>query len=214
MTTRKSPSFLSGISKSLVAAAILGAAIHVGAQNLLVNGDFNNGLTGWSTWTSGGWVNTEVPGKLAGTSLNPPTWPSAWPGGAGTNYDANPITPLYDGSLQLAVGQGGAGSGSYAWQVVGAAENVEYTIRVQGGADSWWLPYGEARMFFLDASDNVLATSIVRTLDAIHNEYNGGMGDFYDVGVSYQNWTNIATSPVGTKKVKVELANPVGNGST
>jgi hypothetical protein len=215
MIINKSPSLVTGLSTTLL-AVLLGAASQVSAStnNLLVNGNFNNGLTGWGTWTAGGWVNAEVPGKLTGTSLNPPTWPSAWPEGAGTNYDANPITPLYDGSLQLTLGQGGAGSGSYANQTVAAAENVEYTLTVQGGADSWWLPYGEARMFFLDASDAVLSSSVVRTLDAIHNEYNGGLGDFYDVGVPYQNWTNIATSPIGTKKIKVELANPVGNGST
>jgi len=212
MTTRKSPCFLSNFSKSLVATVVLGTAVHVVAStnNLLVNGNFNNGLTGWSTWTDGGWVNAEVPGKLTGTT--PTTWPSAWPGGAGTN--ASGTGPLYDGSLQLTVGQGGAGSGSYANQTVAAAENVQYTLTVQGGADSWWLPYGEARMFFLDASDNVLSNSVVRTTDSIHNEFNGGLGDFYDVGVPYQSFTNIATSPAGTKKIKVELCNPVGNGST
>lgn len=215
MTVNRSSSLLSGFSKTLLAAATLGVVVHADASpNLLVNGDFNNGLTGWDTWTAGGWVNAEIPAKLAGTSLNPPTWPSAWPEGAGTNYDANPSTPLYDGSLQLTVGQGGAGSGSYCNQTVAAAENVEYTLTVQGGADSWWLPYGEARMFFLDAADSVLSSSIVRTSDSIHNEFNGGLGDLYDVGVSYQNWTNVATSPIGTKKIKVELANPVGNGST
>jgi hypothetical protein len=69
-------------------------------------------------------------------------------------------------------------------------------------------------MFFLDAADAVLSSSIVRTTDSIHNDYNGGLGDLYDVGVPYQDWINIAVSPLGTAKVKVELCNPVGTGST
>lgn len=209
----KSLSFLSDLSKSLVAVVILGAASQVGAQNLLVNGDFNSGLTGWGTWTVGGWVNAEVPGKLAGTT--PTSWPSGpgtWSGGAGTNSAGT--GPLYDGSLQLTLGQGGAGSGSYANQTVAGGENLQYTLTVQGGADSWWLPYGEARLFFLDASDNLLASSVVRTTDSIHSEYNGGIGDFYDAGVPYQSWINVAISPLGTTQVRVELCNPVGNGST
>lgn len=216
MTTSKSHSLSSGILRSLIGAVVLGAFIHAGASpNLLVNGNFNGGLTGWGTWTdpNNAWVDTEVPAKLTGTSLNPPTWPSAWPGGAGTNFDANPITPVYDGSLQLTCGEGFAGSGAYCNQTVPGVPNVKYTLTVQAGADAWWLPYGEARMFFLDASGNVLANSVVRTTDSIHNEYNGGLGDFYDTGVPYQNFTNIATSPVGTAWVKVELCNPVGNGS-
>jgi hypothetical protein len=201
---------LSVLSKTLLVAAVVGVTVPSGASiNLLVNGDFNSGLTGWDTWTDDGWVNVEVPAKLAGTT--PTSWPAAWPEGAGTN--AAGTGPLYDGSPQLTVGKGWFG-GSFAWQTVAAVENLEFTLKVQGGADSWWLPAGEVRLFFLDAADTILSSSIVRTTDSIHNDYNGGLGDLYDVGVPYQDWVNIAISPAGTAKVKVELCNPVGTGST
>ncbi len=106
------------------------------------------------------------------------------------------------------------GGGSFCWQIVAAAENVEYTLTVQGGAENWWLPSGEIRLIFQDASNAELGRSVVRTTDAIQNAYNGGLGDLYDVGVPYQNWTNVAVTPVGTKTIKVELCNPVGTGST
>lgn len=187
------------------AVGVLGfvASGHASTNNLLVNGDFASGLSGWSTYTDGGWVSAEIPGKLNGTT--PTTWPNGWPAGAGTN--AAGTGPLYDGTTQLTCGKSGGG-GSYCWQIVAAAENVEYTLTVQGGAENWWLPSGEIRLIFQDASSAELGRSVVTTTDSIHNP------DQYDVGVPYQNWTNSAVAPVGTKFLKVELCNPVGTGST
>ena len=70
----------------MTAAAVILAAESAGAQgnNLLANGNFNAGSADWSTYTyGGGYVNFEIPSALAGTT--PTTWPSGWPGGAGTN---------------------------------------------------------------------------------------------------------------------------------
>ena len=178
-------------------------------NNLLINADFNGGSSGWSTFTyGGGWASFEIPGPLAGTTAT--TWPTGWPGGAGTN--AAGTGPLYDGTLQLTCGAAGSGGG-FAWQTIAAAPGVQYTLTVQAGAQNWWLPTGEIRLWFLDASSAIITSNFVETCYTLHGSQNGGLGDFYDVGVPYQNWTNVATAPVGTKFLKVELCNPVGTGS-
>ncbi|MDB6019144.1 MAG: hypothetical protein JWR19_3633 [Pedosphaera sp.] len=179
-------------------------------QNLLVNGDFNAGSSGWSTFTyGGGYVSFEIPGKLVGTTAT--TWPSGWPQGAGTN--AAGTGPLYDGTLQLTCGAAGGNAGGFAWQTIAAAPNVPYTLTIQAAAENWWLPTGQIRLWFLDVNNAVITSNFVSSTDSLHNGSNGGLGDKYDVGVPYQNWTNSATSPAGTKFLKVELCNPVGTGS-
>jgi len=112
----------------------------------------------------------------------------------------------------LTCGAAGSGGG-FAWQTIAAAPGVPYTLTVQAGAQNWWLPTGEIRLWFLDASSAIITSNFVETCYTLHNSQNGGLGDFYDVGVPYQNWTNVATAPVGTKFLKVELCNPVGTGS-
>ena len=177
-------------------------------NNLLVNADFNGGSSGWSTFTyGGGWASFEIPGPLTGTG--PCTYGTgSWPQGAGTNG----ACPIYDGTLQLTCGAAGSGGG-FAWQTIAAAAGVQYTLTVQAGAQNWWLPTGEIRLWFLDASSAIISSNFVETCDSLHNSANGGLGDFYDVGVPYQNWTNVATAPPGTKYLKVEFCNPVGTGS-
>jgi len=197
-------------AKSLTAAAVILAAESAGAQgnNLLANGNFNAGSADWSTYTyGGGYVNFEIPSALAGTT--PTTWPSGWPGGAGTN--AAGTGPLYDGSLQLTCGAAGGNAGGFAWQIVAGAPNVPYTLTCEAGAQNWWLPTGEIRLWFLDTNSVEISSNFVETCLSVNNAPLGTA--LYDTGVPYQNWTNSAVSPVGTAYVKVELCNPVGTGS-
>ena len=213
MTARKMEKHPPGRRPKLAAAVcMLLAVCSAGAQtnNLLSNGNFNAGSSGWSTFTyGGGYVSFEIPATLAGTT--PTTWPAAWPGGAGTN--AAGTGPLYDGSLQLTCGAASGSAGGFAWQIVAGAPNVQYTLTCQGGAQNWWLPTGQIRLWFLDTNSAAISSNFVETTYLLHNSSNGGLGDQYDVGVPYQNWTNTAVSPPGTTFVKVELCNPNGTGS-
>ena len=196
--------------KLLAIASVSGAALSAvaGTNNLLVNGNFNSGASGWSTFTyGGGYASFEIPAKLAGTTAT--TWPSGWPAGAGTN--AAGTGPLYDGTLQLTVGAASGSAGGFAYQTIAAVPNVQYTLTVQAGAENWWLPTGEIRLWFLDGNNAVISSNFVETCLSINNPSQGIA--LYDTGVPYQNWTNSATSPAGTKFLKVELCNPNGTGS-
>lgn len=195
-----------------VAALIAAGSVQASTNNLLVNGSFNSGSTGWSTFTyGGGYVSFEIPAKIAGTTINPPTWPTGWPGGAGTNTAVIPNAPVYDGTLQLTCGAASGNAGGFAWQTIAAAPGVPYTLTVQAGAENWWLPTGEIRLWFLDANNDVISSNFVETCLSVNNPALGIA--LYDVGVPYQNWTNTATSPAGTAFLKVELCNPNGTGS-
>jgi hypothetical protein len=104
------------------------------------------------------------------------------------------------------------GSGGGVYQIVGGVSNVQYTLIVDAGVQAWWLPTGYIRLIFLNASSVGLATNVVDTTDSLHNSSNGGLGDMYDVGVPWQEWTNSAVSPAGTTQIKVEFAG-YGGGS-
>lgn len=198
-------------------AILLGAGLlavhsaHASANNLLANGNFNAGSSGWSTFSfGGGYVSFEIPASLAGTT--PTSWPTGtgtWPQGAGTN--AAGTGPLYDGSLQLTVGAAAGNAGGFCWQTIAAAPNVQYTLTVEAGAQNWWLPTGEIRLWFLDANSDIITSNFVETCLSVNNPALGVA--LYDTGVPYQNWTNSAVSPTGTKFIKVELCNPNGTGS-
>jgi hypothetical protein len=194
----------------LAAVIVTACSARASTNNLLVNGDFNSGSSGWSTFTyGGGWANFQIPAKLAGTG--PCTYGTgSWPQGAGTN-DAG--CPVYDGTLQLTCGGSTGPAGGFAWQTIAAAPGVQYTLTVQGGAENWWLPTGEIRFFFLDTNSVGLLTNVVTTTDSLHDGSNGGQGDKYNFGVPYRNWTNSAVSPAGTKFLRVELCEPTGTGS-
>jgi hypothetical protein len=71
------------------------------------------------------------------------------------------------------------------------------------GAENWWWPSGEARLFFLDANTNLLATNVLRVTAGITN---------YDVGQPYQTYQLSAVAPAGTMLAKVEFAG-YGGGS-
>jgi hypothetical protein len=150
--------------------------------NLLTNGDFNSPNSGaaadhWSTWTYGG----------------------GW-----ANHENDGRT--YDGSyFVVAGGNGGAGGGLY--QIVSGSEGGTYTLSVLSGADAWWLPYGEMRLFFLDASSVQLESVRHGTVDpAVY-------GNNYDIPHPWSNYTLMATAPAGTTQIKVEFAEPNGTGS-
>ncbi len=160
------------IERSAVIATCLATlfmAAGVANASLLSNGDFNSPSStappdDWTTWTNaeGGWANHEI----LTTSLGP---------NAGN----------YDGSYQMSLGGVGSGpqgnQGGGVYQVVSASAGAEYTLSVDGGAEAWWWPTGEIRLFFLDASDNELASNIIKTTDGITG---------FDQGVVYQPWSS------------------------
>lgn len=213
MTIRNILKLLSTFSVKLasVISILWAGSAAASTNNLLANADFNAGSTGWSTFTyGGGYASFEVPGALTGTT--PTSYGTgSWPQGAGTN--AAGTGPLYDGTLQVTCGGAGGSRGGFVYQTIAAAPNVQYTLTIQGGAENWWLPTGQIRLWFLDANNAVITSNFVETTVSLHNSSNGGQGDKYDTGVSYQNWTNSAVSPAGTKFLKVELCNPNGTGS-
>jgi len=158
------------------------------AQNLLLNGDFNspNSVAApdlWSLWSfGGGYSNHEL--------ITP----------------APSVLGNYDGTYQMTLGAANTSGGGGAYQTVSATAGMSYTLSVDAGAQDWWLPTGEIRLFFLDASDVQLSLTTINTTDGIHGP------DQFDVGVAYQNWSFSAIAPAGTTQAKVELAG-FGGGS-
>ena len=164
-------------------AAIGLTASLTNAQNLLSNGDFNNpnsttAPTVWSLWTyGGGWANHQ-------------------------NNTAGPLDGV-DGSYYMACGgAGSAGGGVY--QIVAGTAGFTYTLSVDAGAQNWWRPQGEMRLFFLDSLDNVLSsTNPIIVWPAT-----------YDTGKPWANYTMSALAPTGTTQVKVEFAMNGNEGGT
>lgn len=173
---------------NLITLLALSAGLTHG-QNLLLNGDFNSPNSTeapehWNTWTygDGSYANHEL--------INP----------------AASVRGNYDGSYQMTVGATSTSGGGGVYQTVGATAGVSYLLTVDAGVQNWWLPTGEIRLFFLDAADNQLSLSMIRTTDSIHSP------DQYDVGVAYQSWVISALAPLGTTQAKVEFAG-AGGGS-
>jgi hypothetical protein len=174
------------------------------STSLLTNGNFNTPGTGatptnWTTWTTGsyGFANCEV---LTTQLID------------GTTVLYN-NTGNYDGTYQMTCGATAAdGSGGGVYQIVGGAPNVQYTLIVDAGAQAWWMPTGEIRLWFLDANSDILSSNIVETCLSVNNPNASPPVALYDVGVPYQEWTNSAVSPAGTTQVKVEFAG-YGGGS-
>ncbi len=180
-----------GTNDQLTASVSLGPA-----TSLLTNGNFNlpnSGAnpTNWTIWTvditaGAAYANHEVipSGNLIDTA----------DGGSGAPNN----TGNYDGSYQMSLGATAVdGSGAGVYQTVGGSPNVLYTLVVDGGAQGWWWPTGEIRLFFLNSSGAGLATNVIYTTTGINS---------YNFGVPYQPWTNSAVSPDGTTQVKVEFA--------
>ena len=156
------------------------------AQNLLINGDFNNpnsvaAAANWSTWSyGGGWANHQ-------------------------NNTSGPLDGV-DGTYYMADG-GGSSAGGGEFQIVSGTAGTTYTLAVDSGAQAWWLPYGEMRMFFLDASNNQLSESFQPTVDpAVY-------GQNYDIPHPWSHYTLTATAQANTAQIKVEFAEPNGTGT-
>jgi hypothetical protein len=171
----------------VVCLATIGLTVSLAHANLLVNGDFNNpnsvaAATAWSTWSyGGGWANHQ-------------------------NNTSGPLDGV-DGSYYMANG-GGSSAGGGVYQVVPGTAGSTYTLTVDSGAQAWWLPYGEMRMFFLDAGNSQLSESFQPTVDpAVYGNNN------YDIAHPWLNYTLTAVAPANTTQVKVEFAEPNGTGT-
>jgi hypothetical protein len=170
----------------VVFLATMGLTASLAHANLLVNGDFNDpnsvaAPTAWSTWSyNSGWANHQ-------------------------NNTSGPLDGV-DGTYYMADG-GNSSAGGGEYQTVPGTAGSTYTLTVDSGAQAWWLPYGEMRMFFLDASSTQLAESVQPTVDpAVY-------GQNYDIAHPWSTYTLTATAPVNTTQVKVEFAEPNGTGT-
>jgi len=165
-----------------VCVAMIGLAASLAHANLLINGDFNDPASNappvaWNLWTYGG-------------------------GWANHQNDASSD----DGTYYMADG-GGSSAGAGEYQIVPGTAGDTYTLTVDSGAQAWWLPYGEMRLFFLDAGSNQLAESFLATVDpAVY-------GQNYDIPHPWSNFTVTAVAPINTAMVKVEFAEPNGTGT-
>jgi glucosylceramidase len=154
-------------------------------SNLLFNGNFDTPAsgdlpTGWVGWN----------------------WGSAW-----ANHENKPAI-TYDGSYYLVCGafERNSGGGGF-YQILPATAGTKYTLTVLSGADTWWLPYGEMRMFFLDDSNAQAGQAVRGTVDPAVYGLNS------DIPHPWESYTLTATAPAGTTQVKVEFAEPYGEGS-
>jgi hypothetical protein len=179
--------------------SITGVAINlVNAQNLLLNGNFNSqnvvisssggeqyGATpdDWTTWTyspsnDGPWANRQEDNTYS-----------------------------YDGSFYMALGNdGGSGDASGVYQTVSGTAGDTYDLTVESGAQNWWWPEGEMRLWFLDASSDILNEAVLNVTTGISG---------YDTGLPWQSYNLSAIAPAGTTQVKVEFAadyNPSSGG--
>ena len=160
------------------------------AQNLLLNGDFSSPNStaapdDWTTWTyGGGWANHQ--------------------NNTGGIYDGDPNNPPM--SYYMADG-GSSSAGGGEYQIVSGTAELTYQLTVDSGAQAWWLPYGEMRLFFLDASQTQISESFQSTVDpAVY-------GQNYDIAHPWATYSMTAVAPSGTAFIKVEFAEPNGTGT-
>jgi hypothetical protein len=156
------------------------------AQNLLLNGDFNTPSSiaapaNWNLWTyGGGWANHQ-------------------------NNTSGPLDGV-DGSYYMADG-GGSSAGGGENQTVAGTAGLTYQLTVESGAQAWWLPYGEMRIFFLNASSTQISEFVQPTVDpAVY-------GQNYDIAHPWSSYTLTALAPATTSFVEVEFAEPNGTGT-
>ncbi len=158
----------------------------VNGQNLLLNGDFNSPAS--SAW--------------------PDNW-SGWAWGTGWANHENNAGVTYDGSYYIVAGgmNYDSGGGGF-YQTVSGTGGLTYQLSVRSGADAWWLPYGEMRLFFLDSGNNQLGPTVIQpTVDpAVY-------GQNYDIPHPWALYSVTALAPDGTSQIKVEFAEPHGTGS-
>ena len=90
------------------------------------------------------------------------------------------------------------------YQTVSGTAGLTYTLSVDAGAQAWWRPQGEMRLFFLDSGDNVLSSTNPIIV----------WPSTYDTGKPWANYTMSALAPAGTTQVKVEFAMNGNEGGT
>jgi glucosylceramidase len=158
------------------------ALTNLPAGNILLNGDFNSPASRadpdyWTAWTDGGgWANHE-----------------------------NKVGITLDGSYYLVDG-GFEGDRGGHYQTVPAEAGKTYRLSVMSGADPWWLPYGEMRLFFLNGGGGQVGYSSRPTVDPA--EY----GYMNDIPHPWASYAFTAAAPAGTTQVKVEFMS-TGKGS-
>jgi hypothetical protein len=109
------------------------------------------------------------------------------------------------GAYSMIIG-GFANAGGGCYQTVRAVAGAEYTLTVTCGADTWWLPYGEMRMIWLNDFDVEISRAFRGTVDpAVY-------GQNFDIAHPWAPYSLVATAPAGTTKVKVEFMS-TGSGS-
>jgi hypothetical protein len=203
---------MKSINVLIITVTVMGLSVNLaGAQNLLLNGDFNSpsttnsSPTSWTVSTSGA-----SDGSFASYEIVPPG--NLIDENDGTVHPDN--TGNYDGTYQMSLG-GTSGNGEYGEvsQIVSATEGLNYDLNVDAGAQGWWLPTGYINLIFLDSGSSVLADNQITTTGSIHNGTNGGQGDMYDIGVPYQNWNLTAIAPAGTTQVEV-MFQGIGGGTS
>jgi len=169
-----------GASNQLTASFLPNPAV-----SRLTNGNFNSPNSsstpaGWIAWTyGGGYANHEI--------VSP----------------APSVLGNYDGTYQMTCGAANTTDGGGFYQMLLASAGLVYTLTVSSGAQNWWFPSGEMRLFFFDANTNSLATNILSVTTGISG---------YDVGKPYQPYQLSAVAPVGTTQAKVGFAG-FGGGS-
>jgi len=158
------------------------------AQNLLVNGDFNTPSTILSS--SGG-------ENYAATPTGWTTWTYSPNNDVWVNHQQD-NTYSYDGSFYMGLGNfGGSGDACGFYQTVPGTAGTTYNLSVESGVQNWWWPEGEMRLFFLDASNDILGQQIENVTTSITG---------YDQGLPWTQYSVSATAPAGTAQVKVEFA--------
>ena len=145
--------------------------------------------------------------NLPGSSAGPTGW-TAWAYGGGyANHEivapAPSVLGNYDGTYQMTCGAANTSGGGGFYQTLSAAPGRVYSLTVSSGAQDWWWPSGEMRLFFLDADGNGLATNSATVTAGITG---------YDVGKPCQPYGFSAVAPAGTAQAKVEFGG-FGGGS-
>jgi hypothetical protein len=169
----------------LLSVVVFLAAGASSQANMLTNGNFNDPASGAAPV---GWQTW--------------AWGSGW-----SNHENNPGI-IYDGSYYQVCGANGWNTGGGGvYQFVPAAPGTEFVLSVLCGADSWWKPRGEMRLLFQDSSGTEVGNAIRNTVDPA--EY----GNLYDIAHPWASYTLTGIAPAGTARIKVEFAEPQGEGS-
>lgn len=185
------------LKKQIVVLAALCAITGMASPgNSLMNGNFEAGTNGWTTWTwDAGWANITTNILRDGIEVSPTN------GGNGTSL------------LNCGIGwNNGNGGGGGAYQIVPVTVGIGYWLTVQSGAADWWLPRGQMALIWLSDSTgtNAISTNAMFTVDpAVY-------GQNYDIPHQQGTYSMTKTAPAGATHVKVEFSSamPPGTGGS